>query len=198
MKALIKRFTEKNSNLEIILISLIAASISVKINFLQPNTQFIVTALITTLTVVTALKLSKNFKKIKETQIFILISILVNTTTLISSLAALMIATILIAVFKPLKNNSLFLKAFSAHLLDAVTTLAVLDTLNEANVFMKQLMDLIGGFPALVLTKLFLVGLPLIYVKKEFERFQAIFFAKTVMIIGFSMAMRNMILFFIA
>ena len=198
MEASIKRFTQRLSYLNLVLLSTLAASLSVKFSFLKPTQQFVAvsTVIIAELTVAAYLSRQRIDLNRALALITVILTVLFSFNRYIEVLAAFSIITVLITPFKLSQYSFEVLEGFLMHLADATSTILIIKGYKgEANPLMRRLIFEIGVFPAIILSKTMFVGLPLLYSVKMFDELEKIFFARVVFILGAAMAIRNLILF---
>lgn len=193
MEALIKRFTQETSDLSLVSLSIASAITSIYFTQWPPVLQFtisVITAIIlSTICLKSFLDISYNFLLALLSSVFSLILI----GDVVEFLVIWMFISVLITPVKKLYSD-IFLKAFLAHLAEAFATVTALSTLQEVNPLMKMSMRLIGDLPALLVSKIVLVGLPLYYSSTRMNQDKSILFAKIVYVVGLALFAR--ILFF--
>jgi hypothetical protein len=194
MHAAVKRFSQDSTNLQTVLLSMLAAALSLQLTSLNPLTQFlVVSAAISSLTLLFFHLYEK--KHFREVFIIVNASGVILLTETPGNLAVFSILSLLILPARNLKG--LYASAFLAHLGDAMTTIvSIKDFSGESNPFMRFFMERVGVLPALLSSKALLVGLPLLFGYLNFKGDERRLFGKTVLIIGLSLAARNLLLVF--
>ncbi|MFB6099806.1 MAG: hypothetical protein ABEK16_00905 [Candidatus Nanohalobium sp.] len=195
MQALIKRFTQQTTDLNLVLISMTAALTSLELGFLSPVMQFIITAVSIT-SLIYLLHALEGYLPDFQAVLSILLSaliLLLSYPYLYSMLAVFMAATIT-TPFRKTPGRE-YLNSFSTHVADALIT-AGITGLDEANPFMSEMMKTFGDYPALLISKTVLVGLPLLYSYRFLEDEAADLFVRTVLVLGLSLSSRSLYLIF--
>lgn len=193
MESLIKRFTQETSDLSLVSLSIVSAVTSIYFIHQPPLIQFTVSAVAAITLSAISLKSFLGVSYDLRLAILSSLSSLIIIGNLVEFLVILMFISILIAPIKKL-SSAIFLKAFLAHLADAFATFTVLSSLQEVNPVMKIVMDFIGNLPALIISKIVLVGMPLYYSLIRVGRHDSILFAKIVYVIGLALFARTLFL----
>jgi hypothetical protein len=195
MHAAIKRFTQESTDFHLIMVSLVAAVISLRTSSLAPALQFASAAFIVAADV---LLFSYFQGKSPYKPVFSSIQIL-SIYLISSSHLELIVSFAIISIFLvPLKTfqSSLYPKAFLFHITDAISTyISLFESGEEANILLAYLIQEIGALPALISSKIFLVGLPLYFAQRNFGEDGRKVFGIAVLILGASLTIRNLILF---
>jgi len=190
MQTFIKTFLHKINLYSLTAISFLAGSLSLRLTFLGSLLQFLCTSITVSIFLIFSLRhlgSSKQFN-IYLSVISILIGLILNFGDLLSSLPILVVFLIfyLVNYF-----DSLYVSAIAAHLADLVSTWLVLPRATEANIVVRMLIEKLGVLEGLIITKTFLIGLPLVFSCRVLETDETILFLKIVFVIGLSMAFRN-------
>jgi hypothetical protein len=191
MQTLIKRFSGNATDLNLVLLSLTAAVLSLQLTFLPPLGQFIATSTVLIAEVMFLIHLLADTDYFSTClNIIHVAAVLVLSSTGVFELFAVFS---ILSIFLESGKDSMYLKAFNAHLADAAATFIAVPALKESNPVMGVLIKNIGILPAILISKIGLISLALAYAYRNLDHSEA-FFLKTVAVLGFSMAARNFIL----
>jgi hypothetical protein len=196
MQTLIKRFTVRIDRLQLVLVSLAAGLISVRLSFLSPYLQFAATAVIMT-ALISPTMFFKDRSRMEKCLILtqILASLILSLGSIYRFAAVFGVLSVVIAPFS-LKKIQIALAAFASHLMEAFFTLLALSGLKEANPVMAFAINQVGAGYALIVSKFLLIGLPLIYGYRELDDDDFRLFTMMVLVLGLSLAARNIFLYF--
>lgn len=191
----VKKFSEEISRLNLTLLSILAALISVNLTQFQPYLQFILTLSLVFMLLTPFFLVNGALKELNK--IFPILALCLILLISIDSLISLLTVFFIISIFRVpyiSDKSEKYFGAFQAHLADTIATLAALSSLEEANPLLKILIDNIGRFPALIGFKLGLIGVILYLVNRNFDGENELFILKTITVLGLSMASRNIFL----
>jgi hypothetical protein len=195
MRALIKRFSQETPLHLLTSLSFLGASLSIELAFLSANLQFL--TVITTLILSISILYRKLGKTFLTSRVSLTISLIALSLNPFSGLAALFtVSLLLLPAALIFRNYRLYTVALLSHVLDMSSTYLLLPSHSEANIFVRTLIDRTGLIQGLLISKTFLIVLPLAYSYRYLEKGQRVLFVKFVFVLGVSMAFRNLIVFF--